>query len=314
MSKKQIYVKHVENVTCGVLNKLSLLGLNLSRLFYYLKVTNFIVTYYGSFYSEVVVSTTENITLDKIIIRGLALRIKSWFQLPSDPLFYSTTDTWLQLNEKAKQTNVKLEYPQVLFKMTGVGIRNDGGYNPKSLMRHGPLGSLSSSNNYQRKLTPLPVNMTFECMFISDDIKQVRTYLNNWLYAVNLKTLNLNVNFDGSPFSIQVELDSDITVPDKEASVEQVNNYQVISNIIVHGYMTPDRPLTDFPRVYRITMVNIIPHVLYTMSSYNSPQALETALANGDAQAELLWNSSDTVYEKISITIDPSIVDPASIV
>ncbi len=260
-------------------------------------------------------STTENITLDKIIIRGLALRIKDWFNLPSDPLFYSTTDTWIQLNEKSKQTNTQLTYPQLLFKLTSTEIRTDGGYNQKALMRHGPLGSLNSSNTSQRRLTPLPVNLTFESTFISDDFKEIRTYINNWMYAANIKTLNLDVTFDGVTFSIQVEPDSSISVPDKDYSVDQVNNYQVVSNIVVHGYMTPDRPLSEFPKVYRITTINIVPQVLYTMGTYATPQALEAALANGDAYAELLWvDNTQTNYEKISITIDPSAINPALIV
>ena len=259
---------------------------------------------------------SEHITLEKIMIRGLSNSIKSWFKLPEDPMFYSSTDIWLQLNEKSKQNNTQLNYPQLLFKLVSMELALDRGYSPKALLRHGTYGALDDSNSYRRKLLPLPVEMSFEVMFISDDRKDIHTFASNWLYAAVLKSLNMNVTFDSAPFSIQVDLDNTINLPDKEMTADSVNFYQLTSNITVKAYLTPDRELSEYPKVFMIKQLNVVPNlVTFVTYSYSSTETLEEALVSGDAVAEQIWtDATQTSYEKIEITITPANMTAAQII
>lgn len=204
---------------------------------------------------------TNNITLEKMALRGLSIQMAKRFNLKREPIFVSSSDKWNTINNLRKQKDSRTEFPFMTFKMQSMEI-NSGSYSPKSLFRIGQPGAGNDSNNMMYKNEPIPTNITLEVTFLTDDFYAMVTFANKWLYASITKSLNMELEFDGVFYGIQCEPEANVSVPEKDMSVEQANVYEFVSTIIIHGYISPDRPLDEFPQVYPVTKFVVTPKMM----------------------------------------------------
>lgn len=200
---------------------------------------------------------SNHITIEKMIIRGLSRMMKKHFNLSREPLFISTTDKWNVINSLRKQKDPRTEFPFMTFKLMSIEV-NLQSYNPKSLERWGVVGEFNDSVNGAYKTQPIPVNITLEMTYITDDMYKMLNFANNWLYVSIRKLLNMDIEFDGINYSVQCETDASLSIPEKDMQIEQVNAYEMTSSIIAHGYVSPAIPLESFPKVYPYLGVSTI--------------------------------------------------------
>lgn len=204
---------------------------------------------------------TNNITIEKMTIRGLSMMLAKRFDLKREPIFVSSTDKWNTINNLRKQKDPRAEFPFITMKMQGIEVRTEG-YNVRTLNRIGQHGLMNDSANMMYKNEPLPVNIVMEVTYLTDDFYNMITFANRWLYAAVTKNLNMDIEFDGVNYSIQCEPDSNVTVPEKDMSIDMVNQYEFVSTIAVKGYMSPDRPLDEFPKVFPVSSVLLTPYLV----------------------------------------------------
>ena len=123
---------------------------------------------------------------------------------------------------------------------------------------------LNDSQNAMYKTEPIPVNMSIEVTFMTDNFFDMISFANRWVYCAVTKSLNMDVVFDGTNFSIQVEADSTLTVPEKDMQIETVNAYEFVTNLIVHGYISQDAPIEEFPQLVPLRDIVITPYFVST--------------------------------------------------
>lgn len=195
---------------------------------------------------------TNFITIEKMTIRGLSRMMKKHFNLKREPLFISTTDKWNVINHLRKQKDQRTEFPFMTFKLVSMEV-NGQSYHAKSLDRNGVVGAPNDAQSGMYKTQPIPVNINIEMSFLTDDLYVLLNFANNWLYVSLRKLLNMSIEFDGVNYDIQCETDTSLSIPEKDMQIEQVNAYEFVSQVIVHGYVSPAIPLDKFPKVYPFT-------------------------------------------------------------
>ena len=164
------------------------------------------------------------------------------------PKFISTTDKWHVLKQLDGQTNT-FQYPYMFLHLTGVSLPEQGeSYNPKALLRAGVYGVIDDSKTTYRRHRIIPVKMSCEVSFLTNDFWQSMAFVNAWMFSVLKKDLNFNVKFDDVSYSIQVELDSTLSAPDKDNAVDIPNNYELIGNIYIKAFFSENKAIVDVER------------------------------------------------------------------
>lgn len=229
----------------------------------------------------------NNITLDKMTIRGLSLKMGKHFNLKQPAIHISSNDRWAVVKRLREQTNIKVEFPILFFKLTGIAVSTES-YRAKSLARFGQIGALNdSSNSYNNNLI-IPTNFTYDVFYLTDNFYNLISFANRWIYAAVQKNLNMSLEFDSANYDIQVELNSEFQVPEKDQTIEQVNMYEVQTQMVVHGYVSPDIPLSKFPKITPISSIVVTP-------SFKFLDSIEKAWIPGPEVTDL----DPTEYEKL---------------
>jgi hypothetical protein len=191
------------------------------------------------------------LTLEEVIIKGILQRIEEVFDV-KDPLFITSSDRLFIQNVIRQRAAEKiLLYPFCGLKLTGIGLpQTVPSYNPKALMRHGRTYSQPDDSTRQvTKIETVPVEFQFELTYVNNDTLQVLRFANRWLFAHMRNSLFLTIRFYGMDYDIKVMIEPSLQIPEKDASVEIANTYEVVGNLIVTGYMTDARELSDMPKV-----------------------------------------------------------------
>ncbi len=177
--------------------------------------------------------------LEKMILNGVQQRLQKAFNLPEAPTLIPSSDRW-HLADRIKgqhrgdtSNQGTLRLPQLFLHMQMLSVNHES-YNPMSLQAMGIYGSKKEESTAVKQYKPLPAVYSFELIHVSQDFWDMfrfsRDYLLRW---VERSDMNFTLNWDGRPLDVRLMPDDTVSTPDKDASVDVVNLYELTANLQV---------------------------------------------------------------------------------
>ena len=182
--------------------------------------------------------------IEKEITSGLMLWLGQSFGLKEgSSLFYSADSTKaLRVQvQKLQQEGKTLSFPLMYLKLAGMSRDLERpGYNQRSLARHGIyVRTDDKDREYARKLHLMRVDMNFEVTFQVQQQDDALGFSALWMTLGQENRLNFTVNYLGIAVDIPCKLDTSISIPEKETSIDEaLNIYEFTASIVVEGYVT----------------------------------------------------------------------------
>ena len=201
--------------------------------------------------------------LEKMILTGVVQRLQKAFRLQEQPTFISSSDRWHLADRIAGQhkgdtkSQGTLKLPQLFLHMQSLGLNHES-YNPGSLSMMGTYGQRRENSNTVRRYTLLPAVYTFELIHISQDFWDMFKFSRDYvLHRIQRSDVNFTVNWDGKGLDVRVMPDDTLSTPDKDASVDVINTYELTANLQVLGWIAAE-DADNIPLVQRTT-ADLIP-------------------------------------------------------
>ncbi len=204
--------------------------------------------------------------LENMQITGLLSRLQSAFELQNRPVFLSTSDRWHlsdRLNAQGKgnsQAANTIQLPQMFLRLVSMGT-NQNSYNAGALAVQGVYGALKEGSNVKNRYRFQPVTFGFEVILVAQSFEDIFRFARNYLlFGVVRGALNFTLNYDGIAIDVRVQTDDSVQAPEKDASVDVVNLYEMTTNLQMNGWISPN--LDDAVPVPVIT--NIVREIVAT--------------------------------------------------
>lgn len=180
------------------------------------------------------------ISIERLMFDGLLQRVGEVFEVTA-PTFNSSTDRFRIQQILAQQQTKTVEYPICYIHVTGIDDPEAGAsYNALAILKYG--GYTQADGTVVLKQSILPVKFNIELVFLTDDFFKALRFMNQWKFANRLGKLNMTINYGGADIDIKVSLESSLSTPDKDASVDIQNVYEYTGQITINGYMSSVDP------------------------------------------------------------------------
>lgn len=219
--------------------------------------------------------------IEAFVYKGLADR---FYQVFGTVLTFTTSTD--KKAARAKQLgNKDSGYPMAFAVLKTLAI-DETRYSPKSLLLRGVTSNASTDSMLAYKAQFIPTILTFEINILSQDMKEITALAKEWLFAAIGGYLKFSVSYGVVDLDISSELDREVQIPEKKTGLTDVNEYEMITNIRVLGYLSPD----NLSKVQAITNI--------TVEGFVGQEAdykvlAETASNNGQAfYFNRKWNST----------------------
>lgn len=185
-----------------------------------------------------------------------------------DVVWLTTNDVWRQITEIKKQKNNNdYQFPYCFLKIPTINTNNSSdnlNFLAKNLYRMGTPGKPNASGVCILHRF-IPADFHVEVTFITDSFDEVKRFINKWNFVSIKQKLNSNWTYDGITLSVRVDLETGLSFPDEEASVENINYYEVKGNLIIRGFMSESNLEFEPETVCEINKIIVRP-VMYDSS------------------------------------------------
>lgn len=185
-----------------------------------------------------------NLTLDpieKFIFDGLQTRFIEVFEAKA--IWVTSTDKTKLLQKlfgtpAAGATETNIQYPYAFLTLGSVAPSEARG-SIKALNLYGVRGTILTDDQkrgYRIKLSPIDFSVTIE--YVTNNYKDVLNYTNKWTFARTNGWLRFNVNYGGTMFSIAMDLDGTVQIPQRDADLANPQEYVITTTLTMQGYMS----------------------------------------------------------------------------
>lgn len=185
-----------------------------------------------------------NLTLNPIesfIFSGIQTRFLEVFEAKS---IWATSSDKTKLLQRlfgsqgsgAAETNVT--YPYAFLTLNTVSTSETRG-SIKALSLYGIQTSVvieDQKRAYRVKVSPTDFSVAIE--YVTNNYQNVLRYVNTWMFAREGGWLKFDVSYGNAQISVGIEMDANVTLPQREADLTNVQEYTVTSNLTILGYMS----------------------------------------------------------------------------
>ena len=180
--------------------------------------------------------------VEKFIFAGLQERALEVFEAKS--IWATSTDKTKLLqklfgNTAAGAAETKVTYPYMVFILSTVTQAENRG-SIKVMNLHGLHSAIKTDDDMKRvfrtKLSPTDFMVNVE--YVTNNFQDVLRYTNTWMFARISGFLKFNVQYGDATFSIGTDLESSLTIPQRDSDLNNVQEYVVTSNLTLQGFMS----------------------------------------------------------------------------
>ncbi len=172
--------------------------------------------------------------IEVLILRGLQKKVGQLFQCTT--LISQATDKKLVLS-KLMERNGGLTYPFLFLKMTSMEKNRD--YANKAMMLNGSMVVMSDSAAEKAyRMHFLPVLLRMECSYFTNSATDVQKFANKWMFVQDAGWTPFSIMYGKTNFPIQMALDDNVSIPERDASLENTQEVVVTSNIQVRSFIS----------------------------------------------------------------------------
>lgn len=185
-----------------------------------------------------------NLTLDpieKFVFAGLQTRFIEYFEAPA--VWKTTSSEEKALNKlfgsdrTSGDASTTVPYPYMFLTVATIA-KDTERLNNRALASRGLTIVPTSDDRRAFRVHILPVLFTINVKFVTNRNADALQFVSRWLFAMHRSHLNFNVVYGKATFSIQVDMDTDISLPSAEADLSSVTEYQVEPTLRVRGFIS----------------------------------------------------------------------------
>ena len=180
--------------------------------------------------------------VEKFVFSGLQERALEVFEAKS--IWATSTDKTKLLqklfgNVASGAAEIKVTYPYMVFTLGTIAQSETRG-NIKSQLMQGLQSAVKLDDDSKRvfRAKLLPIDFTTSVEYVTNNFNDVLRYANTWMFARANGWLRFNVQYGDAVLSIGADLESSVTIPQRDSDLTNVQEYTVTSNLTLQGYMS----------------------------------------------------------------------------
>jgi len=174
--------------------------------------------------------------IEKMVKEGLVQNFRKVFDTD---LTITNTSNKRELVARRAQGRA-LKYPFAFAELNSVSLPTQGAYRSQSLLRRGIVGQATSDNLGTFKLSMIPMDSTYQILYITNDFSQAEKFGKTWLMAAVGGFLKFSILYGVADVGISLELDRQVSFPQRDAAPNAPEEYEVTANLIINGYASHD--------------------------------------------------------------------------
>ncbi len=177
----------------------------------------------------------EILPVEDFVFKGLKQRMNEVFGVPV--AFDNSTDE-IQAMRKMQQDGVK--YPFMFLTVTSFA-RTVEGWRSTPFIRRGVDAFISTDNKMAYKVSMIPVDFICEVTYKDNEFSRVKEYAKRWLMSIQSGFLKFSIEYGQLHLPIHIVLGDDVPTPKREANAENIQEYSVITQLTVKGWMSEEK-------------------------------------------------------------------------
>lgn len=173
--------------------------------------------------------------LENLIFSGFA---KRFYQVFGTPLVYTSS-----VDKKAaaaKMAGESRKYPFAFATFTTLAMDTER-YSPRALSHRGIASQSSHDAVLAHRLSAIPTTTTFTLEYVSQELKEVHAFAKRWLFSSLEGSLKFSITYGVVDIDISVELDQEITMPQRTDGVTEVNELELSTTFRIRGFHSKDQ-------------------------------------------------------------------------
>lgn len=179
--------------------------------------------------------------IEHLIKQGLVINFRRVFNAE---LIVTNRSNKKELAQRRGQGQ-SLPYPLVFAELSSLGLPTTPSYKSTTLLRRGVVGQATSDNLGTFKVPLIPVESTYQILYVTNSFQEAEKFGKLWLMSAAAGFLKFDVTYGVANFGISLELDRSVAFPQQDASPQNIEEYEVSVNMVVHGFMSHDKLLAE---------------------------------------------------------------------
>lgn len=178
--------------------------------------------------------------IEHFVLEGLQKQLSRVFKCRF--LLLQSTDKKPQLEKlrgEARNPSATASYPFGFMVINSLNKVEDA-YNQKAMVIQGQH-VFKANENKAYYATVLPIQMMVNVELYANSFTSVLKFANDWLFAPHLGTLHFNVSYGRTSYPVQVTTNTQLQIPQREAELDNVQEYLVTSDLTIRGWMSRAR-------------------------------------------------------------------------
>ena len=170
--------------------------------------------------------------IDKFVLHGLQKKLGQLFSCTC--ILTQSTDRKRILSEISEKQG-GLKYPYLFVRVSTITRIVD--HATKAAVLNGSIVS-TQEDGHAYRVHYLPVILTVETTYITNSAQNTQSFANDWLFARDSGQAAFNVNYGHTSFPVQISLDESVSLAERDASLDSVQEYQVTGSLSCRSWIS----------------------------------------------------------------------------
>lgn len=245
--------------------------------------------------------------VEAFVFSGVQVKTKSVFNAP----FYmvQSTDVRSVLQQLKKRANDVFLFPYITGRVGSIEERQD--VNGFEFARNGVTVSVEEKQAWKALL--IPVTFTLECNYFAKSYREMQDFASTLMFARRRHLLNFNIVYGRTSLGNRIEVDSNLSLVERSAELEQEQMYQVPWTMRLHSWISTPNLVSQ--QIYDgVELVGIMAHDGSDRGVYEAIREIGEPVQTGDSQSATnstgsrqFWSINvRSVDEKVEVTGETS--------
>lgn len=140
-----------------------------------------------------------------------------------------------------RQQGSALQYPIAFAELQSLALPQGPAFKAQAMLRRGIVGQATSDNLGTFKLPLIPMESTYQILYITNSFVEAEKFGKLWLMAATAGFLGFDVEYGVASFGIRMELDRQVAYPQRDSSPDTTEEYELTTSLIVQGYGSDEK-------------------------------------------------------------------------
>jgi hypothetical protein len=174
--------------------------------------------------------------IEAFVKEGLVQQFRRVF---ATELTFSNVSGKRHLAQKRSQGKI-LKYPLAFAELQSVSLATDR-QRATPLQRRGLIGMATTDNVGTYQLPLIPMDSTYQILYISNDFSQLEKFAKLWLQAAACGFLTFSVTYGVATLGVNFNVEPTINFPQRDSNPDAIEEYELTSTLTIRGWASNDK-------------------------------------------------------------------------